>query len=287
VRLRSLLFAPANRPDLVEKFPRYPADLFVIDLEDGTPEPERDAARRALPALVAHLRRGGFERRLLVRVNQPRSPRFEPDVAAAASCAADGVMIPKLESEDDLRRAGALLEAAPGAPRGVIGLVETAAGIVNVEALARAGPPLWALAFGAEDLVTELGGRRTAEGVEVLYARSRLVLAAKAARIGALDQVVVDIRDAERFRRDAAFGRQLGYDGKMCLLPRQVELANEIFSPAPDEIERSRRLLAAFEEGRRAGRGVIEFEGTMIDEPLVRRARAILELASEDAPGGA
>jgi citrate lyase subunit beta/citryl-CoA lyase len=139
---------------------------------------------------------------------------------------------------------------------------------------------LCALAFGGEDFISDIGGRRTSEGLEVLYARSQVVLAARSAGLEAIDQVVVDIRDDGHFRRDAIAGRNLGYTGKMCLLPRQVALANEVFSPTAEEVDRSRRLIEAYDAGIAAGRGVTEFEGLMVDTPLLKRARAILELAS-------
>lgn len=132
--------------------------------------------------------------------------------------------------------------------------------------------------------MTDIGGRRTAGGLEVLYARSQVVLAARAAGLEAIDQVVVDIRDDQQFRQDAAAGRNLGYTGKMCLLPRQVALANEVFSPTAEEVDRSRRLIEAYEATTVEGRGVMEFEGKMIDPPLLKRARAVLEIASRIAP---
>jgi len=282
--MRSLLFAPANRQELVAKFPRCAADLFVIDLEDGTPEAERNDARRALPSMVSALRGTGFNHPLFIRINQPRSAHFDADLEAVAVIPIDGVMVPKLETASDLLGVSATLERGertrPDVPRGVLGLIETAADVANAESLARCDGRLWALAFGAEDFITDIGGRRTPDGLEILYARSRVVLAAKAADIGALDQVVVDVRDDAQFRRDAAMGRQLGYDGKMCLLPRQVDLANEAFSPSEEEITRSRRLIHAFEQARREGRGAFEFEGSMVDEPLIRRARAVLDLGA-------
>ena len=134
------------------------------------------------------------------------------------------------------------------------------------------------MAFGAEDFITDIGGRRTPEGLEVLYARSRVVLAARLGGLQALDQVFTAIRDDAAFRRDAEFGRQLGYDGKMCITPRQAELANDVFSPSAEEIDRCRRLIQEYEAAQSDGRGIIEFEGSMIDEPLLRRARAMLEL---------
>jgi citrate lyase subunit beta/citryl-CoA lyase len=114
-----------------------------------------------------------------------------------------------------------------------------------------------------------------------LYARSRVVLAARAAGLEAVDQVFVNIRDDEAFRRDAEMGRQLGYGGKMCVVPRQMVIANEVFSPSPDEIDRSRRLIQAYEAAQAAGRGAIDFEGGMVDEPLLRRAQAIVQLATD------
>ena len=114
----------------------------------------------------------------------------------------------------------------------------------------------------------------------MLYARSRVVLAAKAAGLEAIDQVFANIRDNEAFRRDAEFGRQLGYTGKLCVTPRQTEIVNTVFSPSAGEIEYSRRLIEAYEKAQAQGRGAIDFEGGMVDEPLLKRARAILEWAA-------
>jgi citrate lyase subunit beta/citryl-CoA lyase len=267
--IRSLLFAPANQPELVRKFLKYRAGVFAIDLEDSTPEAEKVSARRALPALVAYLRGGGLKGQLFVRINPPRSPFAEDDIAAAGAIDIDGIILPKLEDAEDLQ--------SVATTRPIIGIIETAAGLVNAEATAaRCKAQLCALAFGAEDFITGLGGRRTAGGLEVLYARSRVLSAARAAGIAALDQVFVHIRDDAGFRQDAEFGRQLGYDGKMCLTPRQAEIANEVFSPTAAEIERSRRLVQAHQAAKAEGRGVTIFEGEMIDEPLLKRAQTIL-----------
>ena len=114
----------------------------------------------------------------------------------------------------------------------------------------------------------------------MLYARSRVVLAARAARLQALDLVFLNIRDDEGFRRDAQMGRQLGYSGKMCIVPRQVEAANAVFSPSAEEIEHARRLLEAYERAQLSGRGVFEFDGAMVDEPILKRAREILDLGA-------
>jgi len=184
----------------------------------------------------------------------------------------------------ELQRFGAVaVSGARGRPGNrpviLIGLIETMAGVMNAPALASETSALHALAFGGEDFISDIGGRRTPDGREVLYARSRVVLAARSAGLAAIDQVVVEIRDDDAFRRDAVDGRNLGYTGKMCLRPRQVELANEVFAPSPEEIDWSRRLVEASEAAAAAGRGVVELQGRMVDAPLLKRARDLLALA--------
>jgi citrate lyase subunit beta/citryl-CoA lyase len=273
--IRSLLFAPANRPELVQKFPRYSADVVAIDLEDGTPEAEKAAARDRLPELIASLRAQQLKALLFVRTNAPQSRHIEADMATALGASVDGIIVPKIEAAADLRAFDTLTP--------VIGMIETARGVANVDRLAdQEGPRLSALAFGAEDFITDIGGRRTPGGLEVLYARSRVVLAARVAGLQALDLVFAAIRDDAAFRRDAEVGRQLGYSGKLCITPRQVEMANGVFSPSAEEVDRSRRLIQAYEAAQSEGRGVIEFEGGMVDEPLLKRARAVLQLAGDE-----
>jgi citrate lyase subunit beta/citryl-CoA lyase len=270
--IRSLLFAPANRHEMLQKFPRYAADAVAIDLEDGTPESEKTSARERLPEIVAFLREQHLEAMLLVRTNGPQSQHIKADLTAALRASVDGIIVPKVEAEPDLR----MFESGPA----IIGIIETARGVANVEKLVeQKGEHLGALAFGAEDFITDIGGQRTSEGLEVLYARSRVVLAARLGGLQALDHVFTAIRDNEAFRREAEAGRQLGYGGKLCITPRQVEMANEVFSPSDEEIDRSRRLIEAYEVAQSDGRGTLEFEGNMIDEPLLKRARAVLQLA--------
>jgi len=279
--IRSFLFAPANQPDRLKKFLRIAADCFVIDLEDGTPEAEKEAARAALPEIVAYLRQESLKGLLFVRVNEPRSPHLKADLRAAFAADIDGIVVPKIEELDELQPiASALTMAQLGSARelSIIGGIESMRGVINALELARVAN-LSALYFGAEDYITDIDGRRTVEGHEVLYARSQTVLAAKAAGIQALDQAVVEIRDEQRYRDCGAQGRNLGYGGKICLLPRQVEMANELFSPAASDIERSRRLIAASEAASLEGQGAIEFEGRMVDGPLLKRAQSIVAFA--------
>ena len=164
----------------------------------------------------------------------------------------------------------------------VIGIIETARGVANVEKLVEQQKgQLSAIAFGAEDFITDIDRRRTIAGLEVLYARSRVVLAARVSGLQALDHVFTMIRDHAAFRGDAQLGRQLGYNGKLCITPQQIEIANEVFSPSVEEIDRSRRLIEAYEAAQLDGRGAFEFEGSMVDEPVLKRARAVLQLAAD------
>ena len=288
--LRSLFFAPANRPDLVAKFPRFAADCYVIDLEDGTPPADKASAREGLAALVAQLRRQPLPGLLTVRVNEPGSDHYLDDLAAAWRTDVDGVVIPKLESTDQLFPALHGLrrrerEAPRAEPRFVLGGLESIRGVANAAALCAADPALQAVYFGAEDLASELGARRTTDAAEVMYARSHVLLHAKAARIVALDQAVVEIRDDRHFERDAVVGRNLGYDGKICLLPRQLEVAHRVFRPSDAELDHARRLIARYAEATARGIGTIDFEGKMIDGPLLKRAQRLVALGEHLARG--
>ena len=280
--IRSLFFAPANRRDLVAKFPRFAADCYVIDLEDGTPPDHKASARAGIAALVADLRKQArLPGVLTVRVNEPESDHYLDDLAAALASDVDGIVIPKLESVEQLfpalHRLRRLDRDAPRSePRFIVGGLESIAGVANAATLCRADPSLAAVYFGAEDLASELGARRTAGAAEVQYARSHVLLHAKAARIVAIDQAVVEIRDDKHFETDANAGRDLGYDGKICLLPRQLAVANRVFSPSDADLDHARRLIARYDEATARGIGTIDFEGKMIDGPLLKRAQRMV-----------
>jgi citrate lyase subunit beta/citryl-CoA lyase len=166
--------------------------------------------------------------------------------------------------------------AAGGRP--IFPLLETARGILNADTIAAAPAParLGALLFGAEDLTAEIGIARTIDGDELLYARSRVVLAAAAAGVDAIDAVFTRLDDADGLRRDASRARALGFTGKMTIHPAQVAVVNEMFAPTADEIAAAERLIASFESAQRAGDGVARIDGQMVDAPVVARARRIL-----------
>jgi citrate lyase subunit beta/citryl-CoA lyase len=280
-RLRSLLFCPGNRPEMIAKLGGAGADGVVVDLEDGVPADAKVSARglaREGASAVAEAQPG---QQIFIRVNATGSPWVEDDIASAVSPSMTGIVLPKLESVEQLEWVAARLDAAGLVRASVIGGLETALGIEQAPRLAH--PRLVAVYFGAEDYIADVGGERTLAGHEVAYARARAVMAARIIGAECIDQVVVEVKNDERFLSEAADARRLGYTGKLCLHPAQVRLANQVFTPGEDEVERSRRLLAAVADARREGRGVVLFEGAMVDVPLIRQAEQVLARAGIDS----
>lgn len=267
--LRSLLFVPGGRADMIAKVGRSGPDGVVLDLEDAVAPGDKESARSTVVEALASL---DVPALVLVRVNAPDSPWFDDDVAAVAATRADGVVLPKLERSIDLVGLRSQLDAHGRGDAVIVGGLESAAGVVDARSLLSVGATVGLVAayFGAEDYVTDLGGRRTAEGTEVLYARSQVALAARLAAVAALDQVVTAVHDDDLFRRDAAQGRDLGYLGKLCIHPAQVALAHEAFTPTEAELAHARAVVAA------SARGVGMVDGEMVDDVHVRMARATL-----------
>jgi citrate lyase subunit beta/citryl-CoA lyase len=277
-RLRSLLFAPASRPDVLAKLPRTGPDGVVIDLEDAVPADAKAAARPHARAAGTELATAHPELAVYVRVNAVPSEWFAADVADGVAPQISGIIVPKLESPQQIETVVDALDRAGLGHLHLFAGIETAQGVESARELFR--PPVRIAYFGAEDFVADMGGVRTAENTEVLYARSRVAMAARLGGVLALDQVVTALDDEERFLADAAQGRALGFGGKLCIHPAQVTLAHRAFSPTPEEIDRAQRLLAAYEEATARGEAAIAFEGQMVDEPLARHARAVLATAA-------
>ncbi len=268
-RVRSLLFMPALRADMIAKIPGLGADLAVADLEDAVAVGDKDEARGvAMPAIDALPETATT---VLVRVNPVGTSWCEPDVAAVARSAAAGVVVPKLETLVELRTVEAAWRAASARPPVLVAGIESALGVADARELLAAG--VSAAYFGAEDYAADLGGRRTRAGLEVLYARSQVALAARLAGVPAIDQAVVTVGDPDHFTVDARAGADLGYQGKICIHPSQVGLAHAAFTPTPEQVEHARAVLAAGESG------VGLLDGEMVDEVHLRMARAVLSRA--------
>jgi citrate lyase subunit beta / citryl-CoA lyase len=265
--LRSLLFVPGGRPDMIAKVGRAGADGVVLDLEDAVAAADKDAARATVVEALTTLQvRDGTL--VFVRVNAPGGPWFAADLAAVAGTRADGVVLPKLEHPEQLA-------AVAGHRLAVVGGLETALGVADARPLLAAGAGLGLVGayFGAEDFIADMGGYRTADNTEVLYARSQVALAARLAGVAALDQVVTAVRDDAAFRADAQQARALGYAGKLCIHPAQVALTHEVFTPGEAEVAHARAVLAA------SASGVGLLDGEMVDDVHVRMAHATLARA--------
>jgi len=264
---RSLFFVPGSRPELLGKVSRWRPDVAVLDLEDAVPAAGKDTARAAA---VTALAQTDVPSTLLVRINPPGTAWFDADLSAVADGPADGVVLPKYESADQVAEVRRRL---PSDAVVVVG-IESARGVADCAVLLEA--PVDAAYFGAEDYIADLGGRRTSGGSEALYARSHVVLAARLAGVGAIDEAFVDIRDDDGFVANARAGQAMGYTGKICVHPRQVELSHQVFTPAAEDVEHARAVVAAFESG-----GVATVDGQMVDEVHVRMARRVLARAEQ------
>ena len=276
-RLRSLLFAPAVRPDFIAKLPERGADAVVVDCEDATPAGAKDLARQHVREHVPAL---AEKCKVTVRVNAVASEWFADDINDGVVPEVAAIVVPKIDSVDALNTVSAALEANGLGHIGVIVGIETALGVADARLLL-AHERVIAAYFGAEDFIADMGGIRTASNEEVLYARSAVALAARLGGVPLLDQVVTDFRDDDRFIAECAQARAIGYSGKLCIHPGQVALANAAFIPSADEVDRARRLLEVYENATSEGLAAIDFEGQMVDEPLAVQARRIIATAGE------
>lgn len=280
---RALLFMPGDSRNKIEKGIALGVDSIIMDLEDGVALNSKPAARATTAAALRELDFGRSER--LVRINPVDSGLHLPDLEATVSARPDGYVIPKVEDALQVQVVSAWLshaEAAQGwQPRSIslIAIVETARGVVNLREIAESDARLGALAFGAEDLAGDMGAARTPEGWEGFYARSAVVLHAKAFGLQAIDTPFVRLDDAAGLEKETRFAAQLGYTGKLAIHPKQIAPIASAFTPTEQDIEAARRVVSAHEQHQASGIGVFELDGRMIDMPMVRAAQTVLDKA--------
>lgn len=291
--LRSLMFVPGNREDMLAKAASVPADAIVIDLEDGVPPNEKPHARATAADAIATLAAAG--RSVHVRVNGLRTGLTRDDLAALVRPELAAVHLPKVEAAQDLRDLDVLLreqELARGIRPGTvrsIALIETARGVLRCDDICRASDRLVALALGAEDLSRDLGVPRPVgePGAHdaLSFARATLVYTARAYRLLAVDTPYPHVRDDAGLIREANLARALGMNGKYAIHPAQIEPLNRVFSPSPEEVAEARRIIAAYEAAAARGLGAVSVDGRMVDEPIVRAARELVAFAERLAAG--
>ncbi len=282
---RSRLYAPGNNPRLLIGLELHGADCVLIDLEDSVPLGEKRATR----ILAKHLLTAVKFPEVWVRIN-PLDTYGRDDLAEILRGRPHGICLPKAESSADvisLSTAIEELESSYGISNGtthIMPIIETARGVLHSEEIASADQRVAIVAFGAEDFTRDMGARRTEESL--LFARSMIVTAAKAAGIQASDTVYSNLDDEKGLIAEAKQARNLGFDGKGVINPRQIEPIHAVFSPTEQEIEEARQIVAAAEEAEEHGLGAIAIEGKMIDKPVLARAQQTLQLAALVNKGG-
>lgn len=279
--VRSLLFAPGDRPDLIGKAAASGADAIIVDLEDAVAVDRKPEARTIVRDTELPT---GVE--VLVRVNAEDTGLLYDDLAVAIRPGVAGIVVPKAESAASMTRldgAVTALEAARGLAPGsvdLVPLVESALGVRNAYDVLTAADRVRAVLFGSGeqgDLVADLDCEWTPEGTALLHARSQVLLAARAAGLSEpLDAVFMDFRNDDALRVECELARRLGYVGKCAIHPRQVAVIHEVFTPDADVVAGQERILKAFEEAEAQGLASISVDGRMVDYAVARRARAIL-----------
>lgn len=280
--LRSLLFIPGNNPAMLLNADIHGADGIILDLEDAVAIDQKDAARLLVRNAVRTM--AYATPNLVIRVNPLDTDFCRADLETAVPLRPAFIMPTKVGSAEEVERLGAMIaqiEEAHGIPVGstnLMPLLETARGIENAYSIACA-PRVRALLLGAEDYTADLHAIRSKESGEIAYARGRVLNAARAAGIEAIDTPFTDVNDPEGLRADAAHARALGFTGKASISPRHIDDINRAFSPSESEVRYAQEVLLTIEEGRRLGKGAVSLRGKMIDKPIVDRARQTLETA--------
>jgi citrate lyase subunit beta/citryl-CoA lyase len=280
---RSMLFVPGNNPALVKDPQIYGPDSLIFDLEDSVAPAEKDAARLLVYCALKGLDYGKVEK--VVRVNGMDTPWIRDDVRAMVAAGVDVIRLPKTESPADLVELESMVaeaEEEAGRIRGEVRLMaalESPLAVLNAYEIAMATSRLVGIALSAEDFVTAMKTSRSSEGVELFEARGRIVMAARAAGVMAIDTVFTDLNDDEGFLREARLIKQMGFDGKSVINPSQIPLVHGVFAPTADEVRKARRVVAAAAEAEARGLGVMSLDGKMIDKPIVERAARVLDLA--------
>lgn len=271
--MRTWLFVPGHESRKVQKALTSDADAVIIDWEDAVPAGQKEAARAATAEVLATVH---SRPRLVIRVNSPRSGLCESDLTVLADLPAAAVMLPKVDDPADVRAVASL-----GLP--IIPMIESAVGLERAYEIAACHPQVERLAFGSLDFLADIAARWTIEGEALLYARSRIVIAGRAAqRDGPIDGVYPRLHDLDGLRREAQLARSLGFAGKQLIHPEQIAVVEEVFSPTAEEIEQARAILKAYQEALAANRAATTAGTTFIDPPVVRRAEQVLRQAGEE-----
>ena len=278
-----MLFVPGNNPGMMSDAHIYGSDALMFDLEDSVTLREKDAARLLVYHALKTIHYGECER--VVRVNPLSTPFGKADIEAMVAAGAEVIRLPKTETAQDILDTEAEIERAErkyGIPVGqtrMMAAIEGALGVINAYPIASASPRLVAIALGAEDYCANLKTTRSPEGSELLFARGAIIVAARAAGIDCIDTVFSDVNNEEQLVKETLAIKQLGFDGKSVINPRQIKPVHRVFTPTHEEVVKAQRIIAASHDAEARGSGVVALDGKMIDRPVVLRAERTLELA--------
>ena len=280
---RSMLFLPGNTPNIIVNGAILGADAVILDLEDAVAPAEKDSARILVRNAIRFMGFGKCE--VIVRINAIDTAYWQKDLEALIPVRPALIMPPKTSCAADVLAVDeyiARLEEKHGLEKGSIGLIpliETALGVENAFQIASACPRVKAIFLGGEDLTAELRCKRTKEGQEIFYARSRMVMAARAAGVEVYDTPFTDVNDDEGIYVDSQLAKSLGFTGKAAISPRHVGAINEVFSPSMKDIEYAYEVMEAIRIGKEQGKGAVSLRGKMIDAPIVARAQQTIDAA--------
>jgi citrate lyase subunit beta / citryl-CoA lyase len=274
---RSVLYMPGANARAMEKSRAIDCDTVIFDLEDAVAPDAKALARDQVAAAVTT---GGFgHREVVVRINGLDTPWARDDAAAVAELPIDALLLPKIESFEQLQAYERLLAGTRAAALPLWVMIETPRGVLGVERLLASSDRVAVVVLGTSDLVKDLRARHTADRRSVLAALSHCVLVARAFERVVLDGVHLDFKDVESFERICQQGRDLGFDGKTLIHPTQVDVANAVFGPSVEDVEQARLIVAAWAEAQRAGKGVVVVNGRLVENLHAAEAERVLAFA--------
>lgn len=283
---RSLLYVPGSSKKMITKALEINADSIILDLEDAVSLSEKDSARQLVKESISKFKEIGKE--IIVRINDVKTQSGVLDIEAIVEELPNAVIVPKADEEavtitDILIKSTKMRYGLDEFEIGIIPLLETSYSIVNAYNILTSSIHISAVQFGAEDLTKELGIDRTKGGKEIEYARNVIAQAGNACKIDILDTPNTSIGDDQGLREDTLIAKNIGFTGKTCIHPSQVDIVNYTFTPNPVDVKKARELITVFDESVRLGKGACMFEGKMIDNPVADRARKLVQKADNIA----
>ncbi|KYH35224.1 citrate lyase subunit beta [Clostridium tepidiprofundi DSM 19306] len=279
---RTMLFMPGNNPSMLQNAGILGADSVILDLEDAVSLTEKDSARVLVREAIKNIDYSNVE--VVVRVNPFDTEYAEEDINEIASVKPDTILIPKA-TEEAVKKADEMItriEKEKGYENGSIklfALIESAYGVENVYNIIKASNRVEGVLLGGEDLTSDLGIKRTKEGREIFYARNKVAMACRALKVDSIDTPFTDTNDFIGLAKDTMNAKNIGFTGKACINPRQIDTVHSVFAPTEEEIIHAKKVMEAKEKAEKEGKGVFSLNGKMVDAPIINRARTTLELA--------